>query len=484
MPRPPPRPAPRLSSTPADNDQVVVGILFKAGVDLSRVLVPPRRGPPGGAATGAGSALRKAIELLEAQGFRVSGVGLRTLSVRGAVKAFRAAFGAELEARSDAPDRWGRLDLKAKGIQWSRFALLANVVEAIEIQRPFRFLDATSTPAPSATPPVLATPVMNVRGEVSSLIRGQGQGREMGKGGGVPVAMVDSGFDCRHGFFTSKGLQVKVRLAEWASNEKTDPDGHGTAMCANFLAVAPEADLVGVKLLNDEDPSVSATALEGIQRAVRLRPRPWVVSMSKAIDLKGASVDGDCLILKGEIEAHANHPDPAKRIVFVFSAGNDGDFGFPAQMPDVIAVGGVFSDRSGGTARVADFSSAFTSNAFPGRTVPDVSGVLGLWPDKTDLMLPVPSASAWDVDRSPADGTSSADGWAVFGGTSATAPQVAAVCALLLEKHPDLSPDDIKQLLMSSAIAVLDGSGAVDGDAGAGVVNAAAALKLAKVVFP
>ena len=90
------------------------------------------------------------------------------------------------------------------------------------------------------------------------------------------------------------------------------------------------------------------------------------------------------------------------------------------------------------------------------------------------------------------DGTTKHDGWARFSGTSAAAPQVAAVCALMLEKNPGLTPQQLKSRLEASAVDVQHGKAAgMDGDVGlaagvgpdratgAGLVDAKAAVDLA-----
>jgi subtilisin family serine protease len=107
-------------------------------------------------------------------------------------------------------------------------------------------------------------------------------------------------------------------------------------------------------------------------------------------------------------------------------------------------------------------------------------------------MLPVPAGSDHDEEFGVFDGTTKQDGWARFSGTSAAAPQVAAVCALMLEKNPGLSPQQLKSLLKASATDVQHGEAAgVDGDrglaagagrdraTGAGLVNAKAAVDMA-----
>lgn len=83
-------------------------------------------------------------------------------------------------------------------------------------------------------------------------------------------------------------------------------------------------------------------------------------------------------------------------------------------------------------------------------------------------------------------------GGGVFSGTSAAAPQLAAVCALLLEKNPGLTPGDIKAVLKRTARDVTTGNAnpasdpegrgvragvGNDGATGSGLVDAFAALQ-------
>jgi subtilisin family serine protease len=178
----------------------------------------------------------------------------------------------------------------------------------------------------------------------------------------------------------------------------------------------------------------------------------------------------------------------------VFAAGN-GHWGFPGQHPDVISVGGVDIGQDG-RLRASDYTSGFDSNVYPGRRVPDVSGLVGMRPGAQLIMLPVPEGSALDgqlAGGSHPDGdeTGANDGWAVFSGTSAATPQVAGVCALLKQACARLSPAEIREILMSTARDVTTGTNhpnfgnaAVPGPdtaTGDGLVDAHKAVLLAKL---
>ena len=130
----------------------------------------------------------------------------------------------------------------------------------------------------------------------------------------------------------------------------------------------------------------------------------------------------------------------AAGVTVVFSGGN-GQVAFPAMMPEVIAVGGTFANQAL-QLRASNYASSFTSLIFAGRRVPDFCGLVGMQPAATYIMLPIPEGCAIDtgLGGSPQPGkdeTATDDGWGVFSGTSAAAPQVAGICALLLQKRPE-----------------------------------------------
>jgi hypothetical protein len=147
-------------------------------------------------------------------------------------------------------------------------------------------------------------------------------------------------------------------------------------------------------------------------------------------------------------------------ILVIFAAGN-GSWGFPAQHPDAIAVGGVYKHLHGslkGRLEASNYASGFISPVYPGRLVPDVCGLVGQLPDGAYIMLPIPPDNPRDQIRAAVgDDTLPSNGWAAFSGTSAAAPQLAGICALMKQTDPSLSPARVKQLLQQTARDVVEG---------------------------
>ena len=142
----------------------------------------------------------------------------------------------------------------------------------------------------------------------------------------------------------------------------------------------------------------------------------------------------------------------------MFAAGN-GSFGSEAQVPGVLAVGGVFA-TAGLELQASDYASGYHSPWFGGVDVPTVSGLVGMRPRASYIMMPIPSGCPIDVERAaagagdPPDGTSPDDGWALFSGTSAAAPQIAGAAAVLRGVRNNATPAQIAQALANTAIDV------------------------------
>jgi subtilisin family serine protease len=129
-----------------------------------------------------------------------------------------------------------------------------------------------------------------------------------------------------------------------------------------------------------------------------------------------------------------------------------------------------------GMLEASNYASGFRSPLFPGRLVPDVCGLVGQRPRAQYIMLPVQPGD--ELDRAEAtvdphggssvDGTTQTDGWARFSGTSAAAPQLAGICALIKQVNPRLTPQQVRAVLQQTARDVTQGVNAFNFPAGPG----------------
>ena len=438
----------------------------------------------------------RGVEFLLGRGFEILGRSLYTLSLRAPPELFETTFSSRIVCE--------RLPVGADGAETLECRLrdeavlpeaLRGLVGKVTVQRA-----TTIVAAVSADPPVVPGAHYLTLDDVTRLL-GAKDARDAGfDGTGVRLTMIDTGFDASHSYFSSRGFQANVLLAGGASDVKHDTSGHGTGCAANVFAIAPGVEFTGIKVGALGSSDGGAPLLAGFQRALGFdpehptrrsgtRPLPHIISVSLSCGEAAGTVPHWQILPHnlGELEACVQEA-LANDITVVVAAGNRGDRGFPGQMPPVIAAGGVFSDKRG-VLHASNFASAFTSRIYPNRKVPDVCGLCGEGLHADYIMLPVPSDSTHDRECAVFDGTTKVDGWARFSGTSAAAPQIAAVCALMLQKNPGLNPQQIKVLLRASATDVTDGKAAAmdEGDGlvagagtdratGAGLVNAKAAV--------
>jgi len=279
---------------------------------------------------------------------------------------------------------------------------------------------------------------------------------------------LDTGVQASHG-----ELSIPVSNTENFTDEggeNLDYEGHGThvsgivtsngencydADCIlSTKGVAPGANVFVVKVcapVVSESGEVKVLCLEddivaGINWAESKGVA--VINMSLGGGLTGAEhCDGDNDKVVDAVNNAANNA-ANNGIVFTISSGNNGSmFGvsYPACASGAIAVGAVDSSD-----KIASFSN--TGSAM-------------------DVVAPgvriLSTYSCNAVAPTAANLTPCVDDWAAYlSGTSMSSPHVAGVVALMLEKNPDLSVDDVKKALYSTAKKIqsgkFDGNGRVD----------------------
>ena len=267
-------------------------------------------------------------------------------------------------------------------------------------------------------------------------------------GEGVTVAVIDTGIDSLHVGLddldddNSTTTQRSSRFYDPVNNpDKTngteiqayDDQGHGTH-CAGTVAgtgaptyehpgMAPQANLVGVKVLDAGGSGSFAVVMAGMQ---------WTVENRYKFNIRAASMS---LGGPGPIEWTSDEEDSVNRyanemvragISMLIAAGNSaapGTIGTPGGAEDVITVGALNKNTA-----IAEYSSEGPTEE--GRVKPNVAFV------GSDVM----SAQH-----------NSGDGYVAFSGTSMATPGVAGTVALMLQANPDLSPFDVRNILQETA---------------------------------
>ena len=404
--------------------------------------------------------IRSAVARLQAAGFSVLSISPFTINVAAPPEVYEDVFGVELFTEEREVIKGGAVRDTATFVDCAATDLpglidtagspLADVLEGVAIEEPVYLMA-------SAFAPTREYWHLRMPGDVAAATSAEKAHRRGYTGKGVSVVMVDSGW-YRHPYFTRRGYRsAPVVLGPGASAPDADESGHGTGESANVFAIAPDVDFTMVKL-----SFVNSTG--GFNAAVALAPD--IISCSW-----GSSIQHGPLSAANIALATAVANAWANGIVVVFSAGN-GHWGFPGQHPDVISAGGAFMDVDE-SLEASDYASGFASNLYPGRNVPDLSGLVGMQPGASYLMLPVEPGDDIDDGRAggshpPQDETADDDGWAAFSGTSAAAPQLAGVAALMKQACGRLTPDQVRSMMMATATDVTAGSNSHGNAAGTG----------------
>jgi len=427
----------------------------------------------------------EAATALQSLGFRVQHVGTYSISGDGPRGLWEETFGTKVEKRSE-PRSEAHPDL-------GQIEYLSHVAE-VPFEMPAKLKPLIERAYPQRPPTLFESPLpprvdyhhLEVPADVAMILRADHVHKAGITGDGVLVGMVDTGF-YRHPFYAWHDYNYNATLSPDATMVEEDQVGHGTAEAANIFACGPDIDFIGVKS--------GANSTLAFKTASDLHP--GVLTNSWGYHLPGATTLPNFL---RPLEAAVIEAVRRRGITVCFSAGN-GHIAFPAMMPDVIAVGGVFAHEnlSGDDFEMeaSDYASSFDSLIYPGRHVPDVCGLVGMKPKAIYIMLPVQPSDLIDVGLAGGtfpngDQTAPDDGWAVISGTSAASPQIAGVCSLLKQSQPGLSPALIKAILRASARDVKTGNSSNgqpagqghDGATGAGLVDANVAYNLARSVTP
>ena len=324
------------------------------------------------------------------------------------------------------------------------------------------------------------------------------------RGRGATVAVLDSGVYCAHlDIIPNLNTAKSASFVAGQTYCNTSGSTHGTHVMGTIgaadngigtIGVAPEAELIAVKVLNPVTGSGSfAAIIQGIVHAADAGAD--VINMSLGVN-GGLQVGGSEVAELVNATARAVRYANKQNATVVASAGNDGrdldhDSGrvcdtdgtcttvnlrsFPGQLPGVITVSALgplaWLKNPAGTdfdirASYSNYGQSAIHFGAPGGNF-DYPGT-----ENCTFKGIVRPCWVWDMVFSTTSGPASY-GWSA--GTSMAAPHVSGVAALIIGKHGgELSPAAVERILRASADDL--GKPGNDPTFGAGRVNARRAV--------
>lgn len=283
---------------------------------------------------------------------------------------------------------------------------------------------------------------------------------------GVRVALVDTGVDVGHPDLAGR-VESATNFVEHGSRSFTR-DVHGTAMAGIVAAVrgngvgiagvAPDAGLLAYKACWPRQRGGADAVCDSYTLAQAVD-----TAIGEEVHVINLSLTGPRDPLLSRLLGEAGRRGIA---VVAAATGAPPEVGFPASLPGVLAV--TADQRVGGDVLRGEGGAGGGVGSTERRPVASSPG---------EGEIPVPAGAP--PDGGGAGGGDGAEGVVVapgldvlttvpggsydfFSGSSVAAAHVAGVAALMLEREPDLAPDELARRLRESAVPIAGGPALVD----------------------
>jgi serine protease AprX len=285
-------------------------------------------------------------------------------------------------------------------------------------------------------------------------------------GAGIGVAIIDSGIQTDRDFSVEPG-KPKSRIVwqqSFAADASSSSDeyghgthvagiagGHGGSSAGLYAGVAPEINLINLKVSNDVGMAYESDVVDALQ---------WALENKELFNLRVINLS---ISSTAEVSYHESPLAAAAEIlwfngvVVVASSGNT-DAGTatslinaaPANDPFIITVGA--TDEQSTSDRADDTIGSFSAHGttMDGFSKPEIvapgKNIISVLADSSDWSRDYPERTVLDRE------------YFRISGTSLSAPMVAGAAALMLQADPSLTPDQVKHRLTTAASTISDGA--------------------------
>ena len=302
-------------------------------------------------------------------------------------------------------------------------------------------------------------------------------------GTGIGIAVIDSGVSSIYDLNTDDNLSSRIVYSQsFVSGDSSTADafGHGTHIAgiiagnaytsstSNYRGVyrgiAPEAKIINLRVLDSTGASTDSSVIAAIQQTITLQStyniRVINLSLSRGV-YESYTLDPLCQAVESAWRAG---------IVVVAAAGNMGQYsgagtngyatiGAPGNDPYVITVGATNTHGTGNqtSQTIASYSSkgptAFDHIVKPDLVAPGNAIVSRMSSTGNTLVTSYPALAVYPCNssRTNCGAQYGSARYMRLSGTSMATPVVSGVAALLLQKTPSLTPDQVKARLMKTA---------------------------------
>ncbi|NLK20675.1 MAG: S8 family peptidase [Epulopiscium sp.] len=265
------------------------------------------------------------------------------------------------------------------------------------------------------------------------------------KGRSVGVVVLDSGIYPHEDFLYPRSRIIAFKDFVNGYNNPYDDNGHGTHVAGiiggngtksngKYVGIAPECNLIGIKILDEEGSGSTSNVLAGIQ---------WMIDNKDRYNIRVANLSIGSPDKEGESDPMVRAVNAAwdAGIITLVAAGNDGpqrkSITSPGVSRKIITVGASDDQKT-----VNIFGDTVSNYSGRGPTKECIK--------KPDVVAPGSNimACAADTKYIPKEGVSLKDSLEVAyvkkSGTSMATPMVSGALALLVENSPYMTPDDVK----------------------------------------